>query len=262
MLLERLPRAAKAGAKSAVNRREPDQLDPAAVVAAQPWFSDGKGLVVGATSGGKEPPRSGYKIGAWLAGQELERVATGAGCRASGCDCTCTALRPCKHTCTHSSADAVTLLLRVCHLLLWPHMLQHAAGAHRPAAPWLPPCLLHAAGGPVCRRLTCRSRPCLPACLLRAGEPSCISQQFLQGWYAFLVALQKNIRSMQPEDQGAKVGGRRQGGMAHCTAARWCERHGIASPTAPTPPCLQALAVLYENETRNLIAEGAAPMSP
>jgi hypothetical protein len=58
----------------------------------------------------------------------------------------------------------VEQLLKVCHLLLWPHMLKSAA-----------------------------------------GEASCVSPQFLEGWLRFLVACQKQVKSMQPEDQAVKV---------------------------------------------------------
>lgn len=63
VLLERLLPAPRSGHHSAINRRG-GELDPAAVIAAQPWFADGKGLVTGATSGGREVPRGGYPIGA------------------------------------------------------------------------------------------------------------------------------------------------------------------------------------------------------
>ena len=67
VLLERLlPANHKlAPSKSAINRREPGALDPAAVVAAQPWIGEAKALVAGATSGAAQVPRGGYGIGAW-----------------------------------------------------------------------------------------------------------------------------------------------------------------------------------------------------
>ncbi|KAL4856914.1 hypothetical protein ACK3TF_002954 [Chlorella vulgaris] len=83
-LLERLlPAAQQGSARSAVNRRAADALDPVAVISAQPWLADPKALVAGATSGGGKAPRGGYLIG------------------------------------------VLELLLKVCHLLLWPHMLTH-----------------------------------------------------------------------------------------------------------------------------------------
>lgn len=58
VLLERLLPAGRVASKSAVPRREPSMLDPSAVIAAQPWFTDGKGLAEGATTGAKQA-RSG-----------------------------------------------------------------------------------------------------------------------------------------------------------------------------------------------------------
>lgn len=63
LLLERLLPPSHRAPRSAVNRREAAVLDPAAVLAAQPWFGDGKGLVAGATSGGAGAGRGGYQIG-------------------------------------------------------------------------------------------------------------------------------------------------------------------------------------------------------
>ncbi|PRW60750.1 FAM178A-like isoform X2 [Chlorella sorokiniana] len=124
VLLERLlPDGHKlAPSKSAINRRAATALDPAAVIAAQPWFSNGKGLVAGATSGVAVVPAGGYSIG------------------------------------------TVELLLRLCHLLLWPHVLAYVA-----------------------------------------GEASAVSPPVLQRWHDFLGAVQKNVRSMQPEDQNVKM---------------------------------------------------------
>jgi hypothetical protein len=67
-LLERLlPAAQQGSARSAVNRRAADALDPVAVISAQPWLADPKALVAGATSGGGKAPRGGYLIGgSWL----------------------------------------------------------------------------------------------------------------------------------------------------------------------------------------------------
>lgn len=71
VLLERLlpagssSKKGRAGGRSAIDRRNAAALDPAAVVAAQPWFSDARGLVNGATSGGQAAPRGGYHIGGY-----------------------------------------------------------------------------------------------------------------------------------------------------------------------------------------------------
>lgn len=65
VLLERLlPSSHKlAPPKSAINRRYVAGLDPAAVIAAQPWFGNGKGLVAGGTSGAAAVPAGGYSMG-------------------------------------------------------------------------------------------------------------------------------------------------------------------------------------------------------
>ncbi|KAL4444594.1 hypothetical protein ABPG77_002411 [Micractinium sp. CCAP 211/92] len=87
LLLERLlPAGHKLAGKSAINRRDPAALNPAAVIAAQPWFNDPKALVAGAASGEAQAPRGGYSI------------------------------------------ETVGLILKACHLLMWPHMLSYAAG--------------------------------------------------------------------------------------------------------------------------------------
>lgn len=39
-----------------------------------------------------------------------------------------------------------------------------------------------------------------------AGEPSCIGDAFLSGWVAFLAALQKHVKSNEPEDKALQVG--------------------------------------------------------
>lgn len=65
VLLERLlPSSHKlVPPKSAINRRDVAGLDPAAVIAAQPWFGNGKGLVAGGTSGAAAVPAGGYSMG-------------------------------------------------------------------------------------------------------------------------------------------------------------------------------------------------------
>jgi hypothetical protein len=145
LLLERLLPGAKGGARSAVGRRGA-ALDAATVVAAQPWFQDAKALVGGATSGGQQLPRGGYYIGASLraflragAGVALCHVSP-TGWRTALCNLGCallTAMRQgscrCASPCLH--AGTVEQLLKVCHLLLWPHMLKSAAGAPRAAPP-------------------------------------------------------------------------------------------------------------------------------
>lgn len=68
LLLERLLPPPKSGHKSAISRRGGAELDPAAVIAGQWWFTKGKDLVVKATSGGQEVPRDGYAIGAGACG--------------------------------------------------------------------------------------------------------------------------------------------------------------------------------------------------
>ncbi|KAL4427733.1 hypothetical protein ABPG75_001831 [Micractinium tetrahymenae] len=123
LLLEHLlPAGHRLAGKSAVNRRDPAALNPAAVISAQPWFKDPKALVAGATSGEGPVPRGGYSI------------------------------------------ETVGLILKTCHLLLWPHMLSYAA-----------------------------------------GEASCASESFQAAWHGFLLATQKHIRSLTPEDQTVKT---------------------------------------------------------
>lgn len=65
VLLERLLPASNklAPAKSAINRRDATRLDPVAVIEAQPWFSNGKRMVEGATSGAAVVPHGGYSMG-------------------------------------------------------------------------------------------------------------------------------------------------------------------------------------------------------
>lgn len=62
-----------------------------------------------------------------------------------------------------------------------------------------------------------------------AGEPSVVGDAFLAGWVAFLAALQKHVKSNEPEDKALQVGAAAAGALSSSLRPAyvfWCQASG------------------------------------